>query len=145
MARGIWPDSMLTLCHCIKGATPRVYWDAAESLRHCITRGKPRSPQTSYGAMWQQTCGRSFSRQCRVFVLTRCMCWAACNPPVPPCRRLRTRFIEGTHNPVWDERFEVYLADEADTIKLTVKVLQMHTHSTAEGRRLSVSDTVTVI
>jgi hypothetical protein len=38
------------------------------------------------------------------------------------CRRLRTRFIEATHNPVWNERHEVYLADEADTIKLSVKV-----------------------
>lgn len=38
------------------------------------------------------------------------------------CRRLRTRFIEATHNPVWNERHEVYLADEADTIKLWVKV-----------------------
>lgn len=40
------------------------------------------------------------------------------------CRRLRTRFIEATHNPVWNERHEVYLADEADTIKLWVKVGQ---------------------
>lgn len=40
-----------------------------------------------------------------------------------PTRRLRTRFIEGSHNPVWDERHEVYLADEAETFKLTIKVL----------------------
>lgn len=38
------------------------------------------------------------------------------------CRRLRTRFIEATHNPVWNERFEVYLADEAETFKLSIKV-----------------------
>jgi hypothetical protein len=42
--------------------------------------------------------------------------------PVVPGRRLRTRFIEGTHNPVWNERHEVYLADEADVIKISVKV-----------------------
>jgi hypothetical protein len=44
------------------------------------------------------------------------------DPLLPLCRRLRTRFIETTHNPVWEERHEVYLADEADTIKLWVKV-----------------------
>lgn len=44
------------------------------------------------------------------------------DPLLPMCRRLRTRFIEATHNPVWEERHEVYLADEADTIKLWVKV-----------------------
>eukprot|EP00882_Tetradesmus_deserticola_P024873 GHRQ01027215.1.p2 GENE.GHRQ01027215.1~~GHRQ01027215.1.p2 ORF type:complete len:112 (-),score=29.48 GHRQ01027215.1:318-653(-) len=37
-------------------------------------------------------------------------------------RRLRTRFIVGTHNPDWHEQHEVYVADEAEQITLEVKV-----------------------
>lgn len=37
-------------------------------------------------------------------------------------RRLRTRFIPATHHPVWNEEHEVYVADEADEIKIEVKV-----------------------
>jgi hypothetical protein len=37
-------------------------------------------------------------------------------------RRLRTRFIVGTHNPQWNEQHEVYVADEAEQITLEVKV-----------------------
>eukprot|EP00882_Tetradesmus_deserticola_P027813 GHRQ01030942.1.p1 GENE.GHRQ01030942.1~~GHRQ01030942.1.p1 ORF type:complete len:635 (+),score=207.60 GHRQ01030942.1:296-2200(+) len=36
-------------------------------------------------------------------------------------RRLRTRFIVGTHNPDWHEQHEVYVADEAEQITLEVK------------------------
>jgi C2 domain len=37
-------------------------------------------------------------------------------------RRLRTRFISGTSNPEWNERHEVYVADEAEDIRFEVKV-----------------------
>eukprot|EP00879_Flechtneria_rotunda_P013406 GHRR01013996.1.p1 GENE.GHRR01013996.1~~GHRR01013996.1.p1 ORF type:complete len:724 (+),score=209.94 GHRR01013996.1:247-2418(+) len=36
-------------------------------------------------------------------------------------RRVRSRFIQGTHNPVWNERHEVYVADEADQLKIEIK------------------------
>jgi hypothetical protein len=54
-----------------------------------------------------------------------CACVLACAAAAAAAaRRLRTRFIEGTHNPVWNERHEVYLADEADTLKISVKVCE---------------------
>lgn len=37
-------------------------------------------------------------------------------------RRLRSSFCQSTHNPVWDERAEVYVADEAEELKIEVKV-----------------------
>lgn len=37
-------------------------------------------------------------------------------------RRLHTRFIQSTQNPVWNERFEIFLADEADELKVEIKV-----------------------
>lgn len=43
--------------------------------------------------------------------------------PLPAnCSRLRTRFIEGTHNPVWNERFEINVADDAEELVFSVKV-----------------------
>lgn len=49
----------------------------------------------------------------------------SCDPylclDVGSTRRLRTRFIPASHNPVWDERHEVYLADEAEELKIEVK------------------------
>jgi hypothetical protein len=73
------------------------------------------------------TCGNHQSPCCRCIagdVLSVGWCCKASALPTRLCRRLRTRFIEATHNPVWDERHEVYLADEADTIKVWVKVGQ---------------------
>lgn len=50
----------------------------------------------------------------------------SCDPylclDVGSTRRLRTRFIVGTHNPQWNEQHEVYVADEAEQLTLEVKV-----------------------
>lgn len=48
-------------------------------------------------------------------------------------RRLRTRFIHSTHNPVWNEKHEVYLADEANEIKIEVKVSRISQQRNKQG------------
>lgn len=37
-------------------------------------------------------------------------------------RRLRSSFCQSTHNPTWNERAEVFLADEAEELIVQVKV-----------------------
>jgi len=50
----------------------------------------------------------------------------SCDPylclDVGKTRRLRSAIITSTTNPKWDERASVYLADEADTLKIEIKV-----------------------
>lgn len=50
----------------------------------------------------------------------------SCDPylclDVGKTRRLRSTIIQSTTNPEWNERAEVYVADEADTIKVEIKV-----------------------
>lgn len=50
----------------------------------------------------------------------------SCDPylclDVGSTRRLRTRIVAASQHPVWNEKHEVYLADEAEELKIEVKV-----------------------
>lgn len=54
------------------------------------------------------------------------MC-ALCCADVGKTRRLRSAIIQNSHNPVWNQRAIVYVADEADDLTLEVKVKQKGT------------------
>lgn len=64
----------------------------------------------------------------------------SCDPylclDVGPTRRLRSSFCNNTHNPVWNERARVYVADEAEELRLQVKVPDTEDITSSNGRWL---------
>lgn len=97
----------------VAGAAAMLCSSWLSSRRHWAGRG--------LGWSWSWSCARGAGIGCVLGNVGGVVVSQAANVAAA-CRRLRTRFIEATHNPVWNERHEVYLADEADTIKLWVKV-----------------------
>lgn len=55
--------------------------------------------------------------------------YGSCDPyavlEVEGTRRLRTSIIQGNPNPEWEEQFRVYVADEAQKLRIVVKVSEL--------------------
>jgi hypothetical protein len=74
----------------------------------------------------------TFKTQCASFVKRVLCCGAgpalygSCDPyavlELQGTRRLRTSVLAGATSPEWEERFEVFVADEVERVRMVVKV-----------------------